>query len=153
MVVYVQGLMILLQNLPTQNWTNSHISLLVAEAYRLKFMFADAPNHLQTGQSSRWHVRNSWTLIVIFFIFPIWYTLLLEFHDSIIINRVLLYFILCFSLVSRSMYKLDLIQSVFHYIVYVICTISWDYMEVTWTGFNQRLYNWSIAICFDTCNK
>lgn len=48
-----QGLMILLQNLPTQNWTNSHISLLVAEAYRLKFMFADAPNHLQTGQSSR----------------------------------------------------------------------------------------------------
>ncbi|XP_071054579.1 TBC1 domain family member 22B isoform X2 [Onthophagus taurus] len=41
-----QGLMILLQNLPTQTWTGSHISLLVAEAYRLKVMFADAPNHL-----------------------------------------------------------------------------------------------------------
>lgn len=48
-----QGLMILLQNLPTQNWTNSHISLLVAEAYRWKFMFADAPNHLHTGQTTQ----------------------------------------------------------------------------------------------------
>lgn len=44
--------MLLLQNLPTQNWTNSHISLLVAEAYRLKFMFADAPNHLQQCSST-----------------------------------------------------------------------------------------------------
>jgi len=42
-----QGLLLLLQNLPTQNWTGSQISLLVAEAYRLKVMFADAPNHLQ----------------------------------------------------------------------------------------------------------
>lgn len=44
-----QGLMIMLQNLPTQNWKDSDISLLVAEAYRLKFIFADAPNHLQTN--------------------------------------------------------------------------------------------------------
>jgi len=36
----------MLQNLPTQNWIDSDISLLVAEAYRLKFTFADAPNHL-----------------------------------------------------------------------------------------------------------
>lgn len=43
-----QGLLLLLQNLPTQNWTSSHISLLVAEAYSLKVMFADAPNHLQS---------------------------------------------------------------------------------------------------------
>ncbi|KAF2884594.1 hypothetical protein ILUMI_21574 [Ignelater luminosus] len=42
-----QGLMLFLQNLPTHNWTNTHISLLVAEAYRLKVMFADSPNHLK----------------------------------------------------------------------------------------------------------
>lgn len=41
-----QGLLLLLQNLPTQTWTSSQISLLVAEAYKLKVMFADAPNHL-----------------------------------------------------------------------------------------------------------
>ncbi|XP_050314472.1 TBC1 domain family member 22B [Anthonomus grandis grandis] len=41
-----QGLLLLLQNLPTQFWTSSQISLLVAEAYKLKVMFADAPNHL-----------------------------------------------------------------------------------------------------------
>ncbi|XP_063241700.1 TBC1 domain family member 22B [Bacillus rossius redtenbacheri] len=45
-----QGLMLLLQNLPTQNWGDSEISMLVAEAYRLKFTFADAPNHLQSGE-------------------------------------------------------------------------------------------------------
>lgn len=39
--------MILLQNLPTQDWTDCNIGVLVAEAYRLKFTFADAPNHLQ----------------------------------------------------------------------------------------------------------
>lgn len=42
-----QGLMLLLQNLPTQNWCNSDISLIVAEAYKLKFMFGDAPKHLE----------------------------------------------------------------------------------------------------------
>ncbi|XP_078049365.1 TBC1 domain family member 22 isoform X2 [Augochlora pura] len=42
-----QGLMLMLQNLPTQNWTDSEIGVLVAEAYKLKFTFADAPNHLQ----------------------------------------------------------------------------------------------------------
>ncbi|XP_060516235.1 TBC1 domain family member 22B [Cylas formicarius] len=41
-----QGLLLLLQNLPTQSWTSSQISMLVAEAYKLKVMFADAPNHL-----------------------------------------------------------------------------------------------------------
>ncbi|XP_018585637.1 TBC1 domain family member 22A isoform X1 [Scleropages formosus] len=40
-----QGLMILLQNLPTMHWGNEEISVLLAEAYRLKFAFADAPNH------------------------------------------------------------------------------------------------------------
>ncbi|XP_063302860.1 TBC1 domain family member 22A [Pelobates fuscus] len=39
------GLLILLQNLPTAQWGNEDISILLAEAYRLKFAFADAPNH------------------------------------------------------------------------------------------------------------
>ncbi|XP_018409398.1 PREDICTED: TBC1 domain family member 22A isoform X1 [Nanorana parkeri] len=39
------GLLILLQNLPTAHWENEDISVLLAEAYRLKFAFADAPNH------------------------------------------------------------------------------------------------------------
>ncbi|XP_070507000.1 TBC1 domain family member 22B [Chironomus tepperi] len=42
-----QGLMLLLQNLPTHNWLDSHISVLVAEAFRLKFTYADAPQHLK----------------------------------------------------------------------------------------------------------
>lgn len=49
-----QGLLMLLQNLPTHYWTSSEISMLVAEAYKLKVMFADAPNHLisnKTGDS------------------------------------------------------------------------------------------------------
>lgn len=37
--------MILLQNLPTMHWGNEEVSVLLAEAYRLKFAFADAPNH------------------------------------------------------------------------------------------------------------
>ncbi|XP_071803974.1 TBC1 domain family member 22B-like [Asterias amurensis] len=41
-----QGIMLLLQNLPTAHWTNQDISLLLAEAYSLKYMFADAPRHL-----------------------------------------------------------------------------------------------------------
>ncbi|XP_001602392.2 TBC1 domain family member 22B [Nasonia vitripennis] len=46
-----QGLMLMLQNLPTQNWSDSEINILVAEAYKLKFTFADAPNHLQAHDS------------------------------------------------------------------------------------------------------
>jgi hypothetical protein len=38
--------MLMLQNLPTQNWDKEDIGLLVAEAFKLKYMFADAPNHL-----------------------------------------------------------------------------------------------------------
>ncbi|XP_043932464.1 TBC1 domain family member 22B [Protopterus annectens] len=40
-----QGLLMLLQNLPTIHWGNEEIGLLLAEAYKLKYMFADAPNH------------------------------------------------------------------------------------------------------------
>ncbi|KAG8439880.1 hypothetical protein GDO86_005881 [Hymenochirus boettgeri] len=39
------GLLIFLQNLPTEHWRDEDISVLLAEAYRLKFAFADAPNH------------------------------------------------------------------------------------------------------------
>jgi len=37
--------MLLLQSLPTHQWTSKEIGLILADAYRLKFMFADAPNH------------------------------------------------------------------------------------------------------------
>ncbi|XP_077194362.1 TBC1 domain family member 22A isoform X2 [Paroedura picta] len=40
-----QELLMFLQNLPTMHWENEDISVLLAEAYRLKFAFADAPNH------------------------------------------------------------------------------------------------------------
>ncbi|XP_072829823.1 TBC1 domain family member 22A isoform X1 [Vicugna pacos] len=40
-----QELLLFLQNLPTAHWGDEDISLLLAEAYRLKFAFADAPNH------------------------------------------------------------------------------------------------------------
>ncbi|KAK7136230.1 hypothetical protein R3I94_014775 [Phoxinus phoxinus] len=40
-----QSLLILLQNLPTIHWGNEEVGLLLAEAYRLKYMFADAPSH------------------------------------------------------------------------------------------------------------
>ncbi|KAJ8791824.1 hypothetical protein J1605_020546 [Eschrichtius robustus] len=38
-------LLLFLQNLPTAHWGDEDVSLLLAEAYRLKFVFADAPNH------------------------------------------------------------------------------------------------------------
>lgn len=40
-----QELLLFLQNLPTAQWGDGDVSLLLAEAYRLKFAFADAPNH------------------------------------------------------------------------------------------------------------
>lgn len=43
----LKGLMLLLQNLPTHNWNDSYIGVLVAEAYRLKFTYADAPKHFE----------------------------------------------------------------------------------------------------------
>jgi hypothetical protein len=41
-----QGLMLLLQNLPTHNWDSADIGLIVAEAFRLKYTFDSAPRHL-----------------------------------------------------------------------------------------------------------
>lgn len=43
-----QNLMLFLQNLPTSKWTDDDMQLLLAEAYRLKYMFADAPGHLHS---------------------------------------------------------------------------------------------------------
>ncbi|KAM9229623.1 TBC1 domain family member 22A isoform 2-T2 [Dugong dugon] len=40
-----QELLLFLQSLPTATWGDEDVSLLLAEAYRLKFAFADAPNH------------------------------------------------------------------------------------------------------------
>lgn len=42
-----QGMMIFLQNPPTSLWGDAEISLMLAEAFRLKFLFAEAPNHLR----------------------------------------------------------------------------------------------------------
>ena len=39
-------LLMFLQNLPTAKWADGEINLLVAEAYRLSYLFADAPSHL-----------------------------------------------------------------------------------------------------------
>jgi hypothetical protein len=41
-----QGLMLLLQNLPTRDWDDRDMSLIVAESYRLKYTFDSAPKHL-----------------------------------------------------------------------------------------------------------
>lgn len=41
-----QGILLFIQNVPTAKWNDKDISLLVAEAYKLKYMFADAPSHL-----------------------------------------------------------------------------------------------------------
>ena len=43
----LQGIMIFLQNPPTTGWGDAEISLMLAEAFRLKFLFAEAPNHLR----------------------------------------------------------------------------------------------------------
>ncbi|XP_067930739.1 TBC1 domain family member 22B-like [Watersipora subatra] len=44
-----QTLMTLLQNLPTDKWNDEDIGELTAEAYRLKYMFAGAPQHYKTS--------------------------------------------------------------------------------------------------------
>lgn len=41
-----QGILMFLQNLPTHHWNDEEIGELLAEAFKLKYMFADAPNHL-----------------------------------------------------------------------------------------------------------
>ena len=44
--------MVFLQNLPTAKWTDNDVELLLAEAFKLKFMFADAPGHLTVIRTS-----------------------------------------------------------------------------------------------------
>ncbi|WAR26889.1 TB22B-like protein [Mya arenaria] len=39
------GILMFLQNLPTHHWHDAEIGELLAEAYKLKYMFADAPNY------------------------------------------------------------------------------------------------------------
>ena len=41
-----QEIMLFLQNLPTTKWKDEDVEVLLAEAFKLKFMFADAPGHL-----------------------------------------------------------------------------------------------------------
>ena len=43
--------MLFIQNLPTAGWTNDDVEMLLAEAFKLKFMFADAPGHLTSRRT------------------------------------------------------------------------------------------------------
>lgn len=52
-------LLMFLQNLPTAKWGDPEINLLVAEAYRLSYLFADAPSHLARKQNSASTSSNS----------------------------------------------------------------------------------------------
>ena len=45
-------LLMFLQNLPTAKWGDKEINLLVAEAFRLSYLFADAPKHLAAANSN-----------------------------------------------------------------------------------------------------
>lgn len=54
-----QSLLILLQNLPTIHWGNEEVGLLLAEAYRLKYMFADAPSHYKRWEPVTGPQRDS----------------------------------------------------------------------------------------------
>ena len=42
--------MILIQNVPTYHWGEEEVKLLLAESFRLKYTFADAPSHLPTNR-------------------------------------------------------------------------------------------------------
>lgn len=46
-----QGLIIFLHNPPTKKWTDEDVGVLLANTYKLMFMFADSPNHLQNIHS------------------------------------------------------------------------------------------------------
>ncbi|XP_063713230.1 TBC1 domain family member 22B-like [Symsagittifera roscoffensis] len=46
-----QGVLLKLQNLPTYHWRDNEINQILAQAYELKCMFADAPSHLQNNSS------------------------------------------------------------------------------------------------------
>ncbi|VEL06808.1 unnamed protein product [Protopolystoma xenopodis] len=42
-----QGLLLMLQRLPTYHWTDDNMNLVLAKAFELKTLFRDAPNHLE----------------------------------------------------------------------------------------------------------
>ena len=46
-----QGLLLKLQNLPTYHWRDNEINQILAQAYELKCMFANAPSHLNSHSS------------------------------------------------------------------------------------------------------
>jgi hypothetical protein len=41
-----QNVLVFLQDLPTSRWTESNVAVVLADAYRLKYMFHDAQSHL-----------------------------------------------------------------------------------------------------------
>lgn len=52
-------LLMFLQNLPTAKWGDNEINLLVAEAYRLSYLFKDAPSHFTSRSCSASAAANS----------------------------------------------------------------------------------------------
>jgi len=46
-------LLMFLQNVPTAKWGDNEINLLVAEAYRLSYLFAGAPSHLSGSKAAK----------------------------------------------------------------------------------------------------
>jgi hypothetical protein len=49
---FFKDLMLFLQNLPTRTWTSNDITILTAEAYKLQFMFANAPKHIKSTNTN-----------------------------------------------------------------------------------------------------
>jgi hypothetical protein len=52
-----KDLMLFLQNLPTRTW-NSNVTILTAEAYKLQFMFANAPKHIKSTNTNNKNKGN-----------------------------------------------------------------------------------------------
>lgn len=52
-------LLMFLQNLPTAKWGDQEINLLVAKAYQLSYLFADAPSHLGLKTAATASVNSS----------------------------------------------------------------------------------------------
>ena len=47
-----QGLLMLLQSLPTSSWGDDDIELLLAEAFKLKYTYGDSPAHYSSGHEA-----------------------------------------------------------------------------------------------------
>ena len=51
-----QNIIIFLQHIPTKDWTDKDIELLLSEAYMYKSLFHNSPNHLNHIPSSKFNI-------------------------------------------------------------------------------------------------